>query len=105
MEEKKIKKGDNWKITLLDSYEFEGETVEMIDLNGLFDLTGKDLCQIDEQMIAMGYTGQNPELTKQYALLVVAKINNKPWEYGNNMKSRDVIRMKNMISSFFYTRI
>ena len=56
-------------------------------------------------MIAMGYTGQNPELTKQYALLVVAKINNKPWEYGNNMKSRDVIRMKNMISSFFYTRI
>ena len=45
MEEKKIKKGDNWKITLLDSYEFEGETVEMIDLNGLFDLTGKDLAR------------------------------------------------------------
>lgn len=104
MEKKALKKGDQWIITMLDPFQFEGETVEKIDLNGLFDLTGRDLCQIDDQMVARGYTGQNMELTKQYALLTVAKVCGKPWEYAENMRSRDVIRMKNIISNFFYTR-
>lgn len=104
MEKKVMKKGDNWIITLLDPYEFEGKTVEKVDLNGLFDLTGRDLCQIDDQMLAKGYSGQNMELTKQYALLVVAKVCGQPWEYADNMRARDAIRMKNIISNFFYTR-
>ena len=74
MEKKALKKGDQWIITMLDPFQFEGETVEKIDLNGLFDLTGRDLCQIDDQMVARGYTGQNMELTKRYALLTVAKV-------------------------------
>ena len=74
MEKKALKKGDQWIITMLDPFQFEGETVEKIDLNGLFDLTGRDLCQIDDQMVARGYTGQNMELTKRYALLTVARI-------------------------------
>ena len=104
MEKKVLKKGDQWIITLLDPFQFEGETVEKVDLNGLFDLTGRDLCQIDDQMMARGYTGQNLELTKQYAVLTVAKVCGKPWGYAANMRSRDVIRMKNIISNFFYTR-
>ena len=80
MEKKALKKGDQWIITMLDPFQFEGETVEKIDLNGLFDLTGRDLCQIDDQMVARGYTGQNMELTKRYALLTVAKVCGKPWE-------------------------
>ena len=103
MEKKALKKGDQWIITILDPFQFAGETVETIDLNGLFDLTGRDLCQIDDQMMARGYTGQNMELTKRYALLTVAKVCGKPWENAENMRSRDVTRMKNIISIFFYT--
>ena len=44
MEKKALKKGDQWIITMLDPFQFEGETVEKVDLNGLFDLTGRDLC-------------------------------------------------------------
>lgn len=103
-EKKALKKGDEWIVELLDPYEFEQETIDKVDLNGLFDLTGRDICQIDDQMIARGYSGQNMEVTKQYALLTVAKVCGRPWEFADNMKARDVIRMKNIVSSFFYTR-
>ena len=102
MDKKALKKGDQWIVKLIDPFEFEGKTIESIDLNGLFDLTGRDLCQIDDQMMARGYTGQTMELTKQYALLTVAKICKQPWEFADNMKSRDVIRTKNDVSGFFY---
>ena len=104
MDKKALKKGDQWIVKLIDPFEFEVKTIESIDLNGLFDLTGRDLCQIDDQMIARGYTGQTMELTKQYALLTVAKVCKQPWEFADNMKSRDVIRIKNIVSGFFYAR-
>lgn len=102
--ERVLTKGDQWVVKLIDPYQFEGQTVETIDLNGLFDLTGRDICQIDDQMLAKGYSGQGLELTKQYALFVAAKINGQPWEYCDNMKARDVIRIKNIVSNFFYSR-
>ena len=103
-DKKVLAKGEQWIVKLLDPYIFEGETVEEIDLNGLFDLTGRDICGIDDQMIQNGYSGQGLELTKRYALLTVAKVLNTPWEFADNMKARDVIRIKNIVSSFFYTR-
>ena len=103
-ENKILKKGDQWKIKLMDPYDFEGKTIEEIDLNGLFDLTGRDTCQIDDQMIARGYSGAKLELTNQYAMLTVSKVCKQPWEFADQMKSRDVIRIKNIVSNFFYTR-
>nr|DAU15673.1 MAG TPA: tail assembly chaperone protein [Caudoviricetes sp.] len=104
MDKKVLTKGEQWVVKLIDPYEFEGKTIETVDLNGLFDLTGRDICQIDDQMLAKGYSGQGLELTKQYALFTVAKVCKQPWEYCDNMKARDVIRIKNIVSNFFYSR-
>ena len=104
MDKKVLTKGEQWVVKLIDPYEFEGKTIETVDLNGLFDLTGRDICQIDDQMLAKGYSGQGLELTEQYALSTVAKVCKQPWEYCDNMKARDVIRIKNIVSNFFYSR-
>ena len=83
----------------------EGWNVSNYDVGELIDLLpAKDVYKRQDQMLAKGYSGQGLELTKQYALFVAAKINGQPWEYCDNMKARDVIRLKNIVSNFFYSR-
>lgn len=91
-------------IKLMEPYIFEGREIREIDLNGLYDLTARDIIQIDDMMLRSGYSGQNMELLNKYALLAVARALKEPWEFCDNMKSRDVIRIKNIVSGFFYMR-
>lgn len=102
MEKKAEKQG--LIIKLMDPFTFDGAQVKELDLTGLYTLTGNDLVQIDDQMLARGYSGQNVEMTKIYAMLTVAKVMKKPWEFCNEMKARDIIRIKNFVTNFFYTR-
>ena len=91
-------------VKLLNPFTFEGEEIKEIDLNGLYDLTARDMIQIEDMMLRNGYSGQNMELLSKYALLTVARALKKPWEFCDNMKCRDVIRIKNIVSGFFYMR-
>lgn len=91
-------------VKLYDPYMFEGQEVTEIDLTGLYDMTAQDMFAVDEQMRRLGYSGQNPEITRLYALLTAAKLNHKPWEWCNRMKARDAVRIKNVVSGFFYMR-
>ena len=95
---------DKLVLTLADPFEYDGIEVTEICMEGLNDLDASDLCAIDMQMIAKGYSGARMEVTKQYALLVAARINKKPWEYCNKMKARDTIRLRDMVTAFFYAR-
>lgn len=92
------------KLNLADPFIFDDKEIKEIDLEGLFNLTAADMCAIDMQMLAMGYTGQRIEITRQYALLVAARVNKKPWEFCNRMKARDSIRLRDMVIAFFYAR-
>lgn len=89
-------------VTLYDPYIFDGLEVKEVDLSGLYDMTAEDMFAVDEQMRRRGYSGQNPEITRLYALLTTARINHKPWGWCNQMKARDAVRIKNVVSSFFY---
>ncbi|MDR0924296.1 MAG: phage tail assembly protein [Hungatella sp.] len=89
-------------VKLYDSYTFDGVEIKEIDLSGLYDMTAEDMFAVDEQMRRRGYSGQNPEITRLYALLTAARINHKPWEWCNRMKARDAVRIKNVVSGFFY---
>lgn len=92
------------KLVLGDAFIFDGIEVKEIDMEGLLDLSAADMCAIDRQMIAMGYSGARMEITRQYAMLVAAKVNKKPWEYCQSMKARDSIRLRDMVTAFFYAR-
>ncbi len=92
------------KLKLGDPFMFDDIEVSEIDLSGLVELSASDMCAIDRQMSAMGYSYARPEVTGQYAVLVAARVNKKPWEYCNNMKARDYIRLRETIRAFFYAR-
>jgi len=89
-------------IELTESFMWDGEEVKEVDLSGLYDLTAEDMFRVDEQMRIKGFSGMNPEITRQYALLVAARINHKPQEWLNRLKARDAVRIKNVVAGFFF---
>lgn len=101
MEEKEEKKENRLIFRLNDPFMFDGEEVKIIDMEGLVDLTAADLCALDLMMQGKGYTGRM-DTHRQYALWVAAKINHKPYEFCDRMKARDSIRLRNMVTAFFY---
>lgn len=102
--EMKNEQEDLMKLKLGDPFLFEGEEVSEINLEGLFHLTARDMCMLDLQMMAKGYSGTRIDTTRQYAMLVAAKVNNKPLEWLEQMKARDSVRLRDMVTAFFYVR-
>lgn len=102
--EMKNKQEELLKLKLGDPFLFEGEEVSEISLEGLFHLTARDMCMFDLQMMSKGYSGTRIDTTRQYAMLVAANINNKPLEWLEQMKARDSVRLRDMVSAFFYVR-
>lgn len=92
------------KMELDEPFVYDGVTVKEIDLSGIFDLTGMDMCELDREAARLGYSLQHPEMTRQYAMLVAAKVNNKPNDFCQRMKARDSMRLRAMVTAFFYAR-
>ena len=92
------------KLVLEEPFLFDKEEVKEIDLEGLFDMTAGDMCAMDRQMTVKGYSGLRMDATRQYAMLAAARVNNKPWEWLDHMKARDSVRLRDMVSAFFYAR-
>ncbi len=92
------------KLELSDPFLYDDVEIKEIDLSGIFDLTGMDMCNLDRQMTGLGYTGSRPDITRQYAMLVAARVNRKPEDFCNRMKARDSIRLREMVTAFFYAK-
>lgn len=91
-------------LKLSDPYKFDGIEVTELNMEGITELTAGDMCQLDREMIKRGYSGTRMDATRQYAMLVAAKVNGKPMEYCDRMGARDGIRLRDFVATFFYTR-
>lgn len=89
---------------LADPYKYDGEEIVELDMNGLVDLTAGDLCSIDREMLKRGYNGMRMDTTREYALLVGAKVNKRSSNFCDRMSARDSIRLRDMVATFFYAR-
>lgn len=91
-------------LKLADPYKFDGIEVTELNMEGITELTAGDMCQLDREMIKRGYSGTRMDATRQYAMLVAAKVNGKPVDYCDRMGARDSIRLRDFVATFFYTR-
>lgn len=91
-------------LKLADPYKYDGKEIAELDMNGLVDLTAGDLCSIDREMLKLGYSGTRMDTTRQYALLVGARVNGRPNNFCDRMSARDSIRLRDMVVTFFYAR-
>lgn len=98
--------GDDTPLTLelADPYKYDGVDITMLNMEGLVDLTAGDLCAIDREMLKRGYSGTRMDATRQYAMLVAAKVNRKPMDFCDRMGARDSMRLRDFVATFFYAR-
>ncbi len=87
--------------------EVEGETVDKVDLEGLYNMTLMDMSEVDREYMRL--RGERVTATtgvdRLYAALVAAKANRKPYEWLMGVKARDSIRLRNAVFTFFYVRV
>lgn len=97
------------KIKLAKPIQYEdalGKVTEYkeIDLTRLPEITAAQLCKIDHQIINRGYTGIRLELVREYAMLVACEINNMPYDWLDTMGARDSIRLREVVSLYFFVQ-
>jgi len=83
-------------------YFFEGKQYTEIDLNGIEDLTVKDLTNADKQFATSGNIAAMNEMNLLYACIVASKVTGKPIEFFENLPGNEGLKIKGEVMRFFY---
>ena len=89
-------------LELTRTYNFEGEPISAIDFSGLEDITADDMIRANNIMTNAGTVAVVPENNMHYALIIAASATGMPIEFFKQLKPRDAIKVKNMVTRFFY---
>lgn len=89
-------------INLSKAYTFEGESIATVDLSGLDSLTAEDMIAAEKYAARAGVISPIPEMTVEYICHIASRVTGKPLEFFKALSPRDVIKVKNAITSFFY---
>ena len=93
---------DSLVVSLTKTYEFEGEKISEIDFSGLEDVTAKTMIKANKVLVAAGDVQILPENSMHYTLIIAAECTKYPIEFYERLKPNDAIRVKNMVTNFFY---
>lgn len=85
------------------TYNFEGKTYTKINLNGLYDITGEDMIQVNRIMNRSGAVSFNPEMEMEFAFYIAAQASGMPVEFYKGLNMRDSMKVKNMVIGFLFT--
>jgi len=72
------------------SYSFEGKSYSEVDLAGMDGLTAKDM------------VSALPDQAVGYVCFIASKISDQPIEFFMGLSPRDMNRVKNKVTGFFY---
>ena len=83
-------------------YTFEGAEYTEVDLSGLEDITAADMIRAQRTMTGTGSVEIIPEMSIQYACIIAAAVSGKPIEFFSGLPAKEAIKLKNMVTGFFY---
>ena len=81
---------------------FEGKEYFDLDLSGLDSMTAKDLIDAERQFAAKGQVAAINEMNMEYICIVAAKASKLPVEFFERLPANEAIKIKNMVTGFFY---
>lgn len=84
------------------SYNFEGKTYSEVDLSGMDDLTAKDMIEAEKYLFKTGTVSALPDQAVGYVCFIASKISDRPIEFFMGLSPRDMNRVKNKVTGFFY---
>ena len=84
------------------SYSFEGKSYSEVDLAGMDDLTAKDMIEAEKYLFKTGTVSALPDQAVGYVCFIPSKISDQPIEFFMGLSPRDMNRVKNKVTGFFY---
>lgn len=91
------------KITLSHPYIFEGKSYDKIDLEGLENLSARDMIKINKRLARKGNVDFMPETNLEYALELSAAATELPIEFFESLSIKDAVRIKTAIMGFMWS--
>lgn len=82
-------------------YDYEGETIEGVDLSCLENATAETLMKASRVMTSKGEVMALPENDIRYALFVAAECTGLTYEFYKKLNMNDAIRIKREVMLFF----
>ena len=84
------------------SYNFEGKTYSEVDLAGMDNLTAKDMIEAEKRLARTGVFTPLPEMNINYVCIMAAKAAKLPVEFFEGLPPREMEKVKNKVTNFFY---
>ena len=89
-------------LRLSKTYHFEGEEVSTVDLRGLDDVTAGQMIQAQKMITKSGNTTALLETNIEYLLILASFASGRPIEFFKQLNAKDVVKVKNRITGFFF---
>lgn len=93
---------DGYVVELGKIYKFEGKEYSTLNMNGLYDMTGEDMVQVNRIMNRSGAVSFNPEMELEFALNIAARATSMPVEFFKQLNMRDSMKVKNKVIGFLF---
>lgn len=84
-------------------YRFEGKDYTEVDLSGMDDLSAEDMIAADRYLTRSGSFSVMPEMTLEYAFFIAARAAKQSIEFFKGLSPKDALKVKNRVTSFFYS--
>jgi hypothetical protein len=79
------------------AYRFEGKDYTEVDLSA------EDMIAADRYLTRSGSFSVMPEMTLEYACFIAARAAKQPIEFFRGLPPKDALKVKNRVTSFFYS--
>lgn len=92
-------------IAFYQPFEFEGKTYEGIDIAPIYDLTGRDLMDLDAYFRRRGVVLQAPEWNAEYILALAARACSLPVEFFEQLPAVSAALVRATVQAAFLGRM
>ena len=90
-------------VVFKNPFTYEGETYKQVDLTGVENMTGAQLCAAQRMYAKTGSVAMSPELDPNYSCIVAHMVTKLPVEFFKALPAKELGKIKRAISGFFYS--
>ena len=88
-------------VKLSRAYDFDGKSIDAVDLTGLEDLTTMDAQEVDQIVNRLGHTPSRKWKDTLYTKHVAVKASGLPVEFFNRLKWKDMENITSVVALHF----
>ena len=89
-------------LKLSKTYHFEGEEISTVDLSGLDNVSANQMIQAQKMITKSGNTTALLETNIEYLLILASFASGRPIEFFKQLNAKDVVKVKNRVTGFFF---